>query len=157
MTDKQICQQAIFPFMLFLVANRGLSSKNQYYMDLAQDIVVKLLEGRDKAKLIRRLDRLAQEIINLIADKRTDLVNGHKLILALHALAQKIIDSGFVFRSEIIDLFGHFLEIEANQDTTIDGKPITNQDWLKLKESADKVTEKIFVRINDNLEFVKLR
>ena len=74
LTDKQTCQQTIFPFMLFLMANRALSCENQYFMDLAMNVVTPMLEGKDKAKLLRRLRKVSCEIIDIIVDKRNDMV-----------------------------------------------------------------------------------
>ena len=166
LTDKQACQQAIFPFMLFLMANRALSCENQYFMDLAMNVVTPMLEWKDgnksiprdekdKAKLLRRLRKVSCEIIDVIVDKRNDMVCGHKFILTVHKLAQKVLDTGFILQPEVIDLFEPFLEIEANQNKNIKGEEINEEDWLAMKRSADKLTEKIFIKINENLEFVK--
>jgi hypothetical protein len=130
--------------LLLIIANKALSSDNVKYAKLAEEVLRNILAGKNEAKLIRRLDREAFKIIVILRDNQTSIVNGHKAILAIHALAAKILESGFVLRQETLDLFQVFLEIEANQTKTIDGTPFSDEDWLNLKKSAEKQAEKMF-------------
>lgn len=153
MTDKQVIQQALLPFILTLIANRGLNSENKFYTKLAEEVTVSYLYGKDKAKLIRRLDRIAKEVIDYVVNSQTDIVNTHKLILVIHNVAEKIIEGGFALSEKVVELFQPFLEIEGNQDKTVEGEEITEADWLSLKTSADKIADKVFTNINKQLEY----
>lgn len=144
MNEKNICQQAIFPFLLGVAAARALSGSNLLYISKTQLVLEKMLAGFNKDKILRRIGRTSSFIINSLVDKQTDEVNGHKFILVIYFIAQKALDSGIVFDQELLDLFDVFFEIEAEMSKNHEGKVITEQDYSKLKESAERTSTKIF-------------
>lgn len=153
MTDAQIARQGILPYLLGLIANKGLQTKDGKLRLECLDSVGKVLGSildmkKDKSpQLLRRLDRCSHSILLLARDNRNDQVNTHKLLLALHGVAQKMIDLDFNLDKKVVDLVESFLQIESRQTKTFDNREITDTDWSNLKKSADKMVDKIFNKI----------
>ncbi len=146
-TDKQIISQAFFPAVLSVVASEAISAGNDFYFKKTTDVLDGLFAGKDRAKLMRRALREAVVVIKELQDAQSNKISGHKLILVIYELAQKVLDNHFALQPQVIELLGEFLEIEAKQDTTIDGKKINDEDWLAVKKSAEKQAERIFGKI----------
>ena len=143
-TDRQITLQAILPFCLFQLTQGGMKGKVNHIEILAQELVIKLIDGKDKAKLLRRLDRIAHQIYLIMRNQQDDTVHGHKAVLAFYSVAQKMIDGDFEFDKEVVDLIHIFLKLEAEQDVDWEGNKITDEDWQAMKKSADKAADKIY-------------
>lgn len=144
MNEKQICQQAIFPFLLGVTAARALTGQNERYIGETEKVITKLITGYDRHKILRRLSRCSANVIDSVVDKQSDFVNGHKFILIIYFTAQRTLNSGIILSQEVLDLFDVFLDIEAGMTKTHDGKIITDEDHEKLKKSSDKASERIF-------------
>jgi len=111
---------------------------------LSQALIIELIGDKDKAKMLRRLDRKAHEIYLVMRNKQDDTVHGHKAVLAFYGVAQKMIDDNFQFDQRVTDLIELFLKLEGQQDVDYLGNPLSDDDWLALKNSADKAAEKIY-------------
>jgi hypothetical protein len=59
-----------------------------------------------------------------------------------YEISKKLAEIGF-------DAFEPFLEVENEQDA-LNGKKISDQDWLNIKNSAEKVGKKLFEQLRQN-------
>lgn len=143
-SDKQVILQAILPFCLFQLTQGGMKGKVNEIEALSQALIIELIGNKDKAKMLRRLDRKAHEIYLVMRNAKDDTVSGHKAVLTFYSVAQKMIDNDFKFDSRVVDLIDLFLKLEGQQDVDYLGNPISDEDWLALKASADKAAEKIY-------------
>jgi len=153
LTDKQTCQQAIFAYLLHIIAATGINKDQEKFIAVSHGAIEFFLKGKDQMKLARRLDRIARQVLSVARDAQTNKADAQKLVICLHGVVANLIERDFLIKQEIVDMFVPFLELEAEQDKTIDGKPITDADWLKLKQSADKLSQKVFLILNKELEY----
>jgi len=149
LTDKQVTLQAILPFCLFQLTQGGIKGKVNEIEALSQALVIELIGDKDKAKMLRRLDRKAHEIYLVMRNAKDDTVHGHKAVLAFYSVAQKMIDDDFKFDSRVVDLIDLFMKLEGQQDVDHLGNPISDDDWATLKKSADKAALRIYQIIKE--------
>lgn len=149
MTDKEICQRAFLLILLSEIADVGIKNgagieRITTLRKLCLESLKNKITGTEKEvrKLYRRCNRAVDKIFFTVMNHQTREVNTHKLIIALHpvALAMK---GGGLLDSDVEEIMESFFEIESKQEETFDGKPITDKDWLMLKKSSEKVSEKI--------------
>lgn len=144
LTDKQVILQAIIPFCFFQLTQGGMKGKVNDIEALSQALIIELIGDKDKAKLLRRLDRKAHEIYLTMRNKQDDTVHGHKAVLAFYSVAQMMIDNDYKFDQRVIDLIDLFMKLEGQQDVDHLGNPISDEDWATLKKSAEKAAVKIY-------------
>jgi hypothetical protein len=140
--DKELCQKAFLPYSLAFIAANGLTKCEitSNLFNKAKDFVNQITNN---SKLHRRIDRAVCRASLIFYDKKLKIINAHKFILALHGVAEKISEKGELTR-ELSELFEPFLEIEAAQKETVDGKEISDSDWIALKASANKRIEEFY-------------
>lgn len=147
---KRACQEATILKILIEIAEIGIkegdcSSIVSKLRNKANQLFYKTIDN-DK-KLEFRCLKASHFIFLVFRNEKTKEVNTHKMILALHQIGDWLIDNN-LFSEESRELLQEFLTIEGKQDETFDGKVITNEDWIKLKNSADK-------RVKDVIEIIK--
>jgi len=148
-SDKTAFEHSFLLFMLGVVALNAIDKDKDKFADPVKKQFLKLCDGKDENKIIRRCWNVSRNVMLIAEDKAENLVSGHKLILILHALAEKVIDSNYRLPQEVVESFMPFLELEADQSIRWDGQVITDQDWLKMKTSAEKVAGKIFLKLRE--------
>lgn len=150
MRDKEFCQRYYILILFAEISQIGIkngktSERVTKLRDSCTDLFLAAIKRnkKDMSKMFRRCQRGIELIYNCFIDKQTNLVNTHKLILALHEIAL-IMKRDKLLGKKAEKLIEEFLKIEGEQSTTFDGKSISDQDWLRLKASADKKVEEIF-------------
>ena len=150
MTDKEFSQRYYLLILLAQISQIGIKNgKTSERVAKLRDECTKLIlkafeeEGKDATKLFRRCQRAINAIYKIFTDKQTNLVNTHKLILALYNIAL-IMKQDNLLNKEVEKVMEKFLEIEGEQSTTFDGKSISDDDWVRLKTSADKKLIDVF-------------
>jgi ATP-dependent RNA circularization protein (DNA/RNA ligase family) len=138
-SDKKAIERAFILFQLQIISLEALTGDNHPVADKVRNAFYEACQHKDKSKMIRRCDRLSVAVMKPVLENQ-EKINGHKFILMLHALAQRIIDSGYIFPKFVTDAFEPFFEIEANQK-------IENDDWVALKNSAQKAARKLHERL----------
>lgn len=148
-SDKRTTEEALLLFQLQLLANESMSAKNDDYAAPVREAMKKVCEGKNLYRIVNRCRRISLSVmIPLVCDKQSDKIDGHKFILVLHALAELIINDGYNLPVEVIEQFEPFLEVESNQDVKGD-KKISDDDWLRIKQSAEKIANKIYIKLKE--------
>ena len=155
MNDKQFCQKYYILVLFAEVAHIGIL--NGTGIELVANLKNECLESwrrklsdnsKDFNKMISRCKRKAVlPIFRIFSDHQTRTVNTHKMVLAMHQVALVMKNDGLLDK-DVENIVEQFLDIESKQDETFDKKPISDEDWLKLKTSADK-------RVADVVEVLK--
>ncbi len=143
-SDANLIKIVILPYFLGTLAFNGIKIRTEEFFKLCTNCYVDILADYGKKErlyqLTKRLDKLACEAIKLIMNKQTSEVNTHKAILVINTIAQMVIDSNIIdleMQQKIASLLEPFQEIEARMD-------MNDEDWLALKNSADKQAKKIY-------------
>lgn len=141
-SDKVAFEHAFLPFQLGIVAIEGISSQNSIFAEKAKDAFKKACEGKDTIKIVRRCHRISHDILLPMRDKSNDKISGHKFIIMLYALAQEILNSGYILPDYVIESFEPFLELELNQE-------MPDEDWINIKKSGEKIAYKIYNKLTE--------
>ena len=141
-SDKVALEHAFLPFQLAVVAIEALSSQNSIFAEKAKGAFEEAIGEKSSDKIARRCRRLSNDVMGVIEDKSNKKVSGHKFIIMLHALAQEILDNGYVLPDYVIQSFDPFLELESNQE-------VGDEDWQNIKKSAEKTANKIYNNLTE--------
>lgn len=143
-SDKNLVKIVIFPYFLGTLALNGITKNTNEFFKLCEICYLEILDKYQKkdklAKLNNRLDILTNKAIYELANKQTSEVNTHKAIIVINEIAQMAIDTNlfdFEMQAKIASLLEPFQEIETRMQ-------ISDEDWLMLKNSAEKQAKKIY-------------
>ena len=143
-SDKNLVKIVIFPYFLGTLALNGITKNTNEFFKLCEICYLEILDKYQKkdklAKLNNRLDILTNKAIYELANKQTSEVNTHKAIIVINEIAQMAIDANlfdYEMQAKIASLLEPFQEIETRMD-------ISDDDWLMLKNSAEKQAKKIY-------------
>ena len=143
-SDKNLVKIVIFPYFLGTLALNGITKNTNEFFKLCEICYLEILDKYQKkdklAKLNNRLDILTNKAIYELANKQTSEVNTHKAIIVINEIAQIAIDANlfdYEMQAKIASLLEPFQEIETRMD-------ISDDDWLMLKNSAEKQAKKIY-------------
>ncbi|CAB4213354.1 hypothetical protein UFOVP1451_24 [uncultured Caudovirales phage] len=153
-SDKKAFEESFLLFQLGVVALNAISKDISEFAAPVKQVFLAATEGKNQVKIIKRCARVSKDLMPLIQNKQEAKVEGHKFILILYSLTQKILDSGYILPPQVIEAFVPFLELEAAQDKRPSGEIITNEDWLKIKASADKISGKLFSKLRSDGYFL---
>jgi len=96
-------------------------------------------EREVSAKLHSLSLSISAECAELFKEFFREDVKSHKFVLILHQMACLLNEEGVYLPTFLEEVFAPFLEIEAVQDFNYSlNKKLENDDWLRLKNSADK-------------------
>ena len=143
-SDKNLVKIVIFPYFLGTLALNGITKNTNEFFKLCETCYLEILDKYQKkdklAKLNNRLDILTNKAIYELAIKQTKEINTHKAIIVMNEIAQMAIDANlfdYEMQAKIASLLEPFQEIETRMK-------ISNDDWLMLKNSAEKQAKKIY-------------
>ena len=143
-SDKNLVKIIIFPYFLGTLALNGITKNTNEFFKLCESCYLEILDKYQKkdklAKLNNRLDILTNKAIYELANKQTSEVNTHKAIIVINEIAQMAIDANlfdYEMQAKIASLLEPFQEIETRMN-------ISDDDWLMLKNSAEKQAKKIY-------------
>lgn len=143
-SDKNLVRIVIFPYFLGTLALNGITKNTNEFFKLCEICYLEILDKYQKkdklAKLNNRLDILTNKAIYELANKQTSEVNTHKAIIVINEIAQMAIDANlfdYEMQAKIASLLEPFQEIETRMN-------ISDDDWLMLKNSAEKQAKKIY-------------
>jgi len=143
-SDKNLVKIVIFPYFLGTLALNGITKNTNEFFKLCESCYLEILDRYQKkdklAKLNNRLDILTNKAIYELANKQTREVNTHKAIIVINIVAQMAIDASlfdYEMQAKIASLLEPFQEIETRMQ-------ISDDDWLMLKNSAEKQAKKIY-------------
>ena len=143
-SDKNLVKIVIFPYFLGTLALNGITKNTNEFFKLCEICYLEILDKYQKkdklAKLNNRLDILTNKAIYELANKQTSEVNTHKAIIVINEIAQMAIDANlfdYEMQAKIASLLEPFQEIETRMQ-------ISDEDWLMLKNSAEKQAKKIY-------------
>lgn len=143
-SDKNLVKIVIFPYFLGTLALNGITKNTNEFFKLCEICYLEILDKYQKkdklAKLNNRLDILTNKAIYELANKQTSEVNTHKAIIVINEIAQMAIDANlfdYEMQAKIASLLEPFQEIETRMN-------ISDDDWLMLKNSAEKQAKKIY-------------
>lgn len=143
-SDKNLVKIVIFPYFLGTLALNGITKNTNEFFKLCESCYLEILDKYQKkdklAKLNNRLDILTNKAIYELANKQTSEVNTHKAIIVINEIAQMAIDANlfdYEMQAKIASLLEPFQEIETRMN-------ISDDDWLMLKNSAEKQAKKIY-------------
>lgn len=143
-SDKNLVKIVIFPYFLGTLALNGITKNTNEFFKLCEFCYLEILDKYQKkdklAKLNNRLDILTNKAIYELANKQTKEVNTHKAIIVINEIAQMAIDANlfdYEMQAKIASLLEPFQEIETRMN-------ISDDDWLMLKNSAEKQAKKIY-------------
>lgn len=143
-SDKNLVKIVIFPYFLGTLALNGITKNTNEFFKLCETCYLEILDKYQKkdklAKLNNRLDILTNKAIYELANKQTSEVNTHKAIIVINEIAQMAIDANlfdYEMQAKIASLLEPFQEIETRMN-------ISDDDWLMLKNSAEKQAKKIY-------------
>lgn len=143
-SDKNLVKIVIFPYFLGTLALNGITKNTNEFFKLCEICYLEILDKYQKkdklAKLNNRLDLLTNKAIYELANKQTSEVNTHKAIIVINEIAQMAIDANlfdYEMQAKIASLLEPFQEIETRMN-------ISDDDWLMLKNSAEKQAKKIY-------------
>lgn len=133
-SEKQLVEENLLIFILSVIALESVKDQK-----LASPLKKQFLENcKDKSfKISRRCGRLVADLE--IVDKQNGMINGHKLILTIHSLAELLAEKGQL-KEFMIELFEPFLEIENRQQ-------MDEKEWFVLKNSAEKQAIKLLNKL----------
>lgn len=143
-SDKNLVKIVIFPYFLGTLALNGITKNTNEFFKLCETCYLEILDRYQKkdklAKLNNRLDILTNKAIYELANKQTREINTHKAIIVINEIAQMAIDADlfdYEMQVKIASLLEPFQEIETRMQ-------ISDEDWLMLKNSAEKQAKKIY-------------
>ena len=143
-SDANLLKITIFPYFLGTLALNGITRNTNDFFKICESCYLEILDKYNKRERLKRinsrLDILTKDAIYELANKQTSEVNTHKAILVINTIAQMVIDSNIIdleMQQKIASLLEPFQEIEARMD-------MSDEDWLALKNSADKQAKKIY-------------
>ena len=143
-SDKNLVKIVIFPYFLGTLALNGITKNTNEFFKLCETCYLEILDKYQKkdklAKLNNRLDILTNKAIYELANKQNSQVNTHKAIIVINEIAQMAIDANlfdYEMQAKIASLLEPFQEIETRMN-------ISDEDWLMLKNSAEKQAKKIY-------------
>ena len=143
-SDNNLVKIAVFPYFLGTLALNGITKNTNEFFKLCESFYLEILDKYNKKERLKRinnrLDILTKEAIYELANKQTSEVNTHKAILVINTIAQMAIDNKIIdidMEKKIASLLEPFQEIESRMD-------MSDEDWLALKNSADKQAKKIY-------------
>ena len=143
-SDKNLVKIVIFPYFLGTLALNGITKNTNEFFKLCEICYLEILDKYQKkdklAKLNNRLDILTNKAICELTNKQTKEVNTHKAIIIINEIAQMAIDANlfdYEMQAKIASLLEPFQEIETRMN-------ISDDDWLMLKNSAEKQAKKIY-------------
>ena len=143
-SDKNLVKIVIFPYFLGTLALNGITKNTNEFFKLCETCYLEILDKYQKkdklAKLNNRLDILTNKAIYELANKQNSQVNTHKAIIVINEIAQMAIDANlfnYEMQTKIASLLEPFQEIETRMN-------ISDDDWLMLKNSAEKQAKKIY-------------
>lgn len=147
MNERRACQHALLPAIVFALTKDALAGSQD-----KDEIVLltKINQIADKVarsyapteKLLRRVDKSIHKTIQLFVDARDGRYHIRKVILALHGATQIALDS---------DLINNEVALVVQDALNLEGRfEMKDEDWIKLKQSADKKVEEI-VKIIHNV------
>ncbi len=139
---------AIVPYFLGTLAENGITVEKDKFFKLCKTFYVDLCDKylKDIQKINNRLDNLVFKIFNEIRDLQKKEINAHKAIIALNTVIQLAISNGDYaddFANQLISLLEPFQELESQME-------MKDDEWLALKESADKRAKNIYEIIFSN-------
>ncbi|MBM5782585.1 MAG: hypothetical protein FJ368_04095 [Pelagibacterales bacterium] len=140
MNDKKACQHAYFPAIVLTLAGEAIArSKNddekQLIDNLAKIAAIVYKSYAPSLKLIKRVSRAVHATLSLFVDARDNTYHIRKVFLALFGATQTALDE---------DLIDNNIALVVQDALNIEGKaPMADEDWLKLKASADKKVKEI--------------
>ena len=146
--DKNFIKMAIVPYFLGTLAENGITVEKDKFFKLCKTFYIDLCNKylKDIQKINNRLDNLVFKIFNEIRDVKKKEINTHKAIIALNTVIQLAISNNDYEESyayELISLLEPFQELESQMK-------MKDEEWLALKESADKKAKKIYEIIFKN-------
>jgi hypothetical protein len=147
-SDKNFIKMAIVPYFLGTLAENGITVEKDKFFKLCKTFYVDLCDKylKDIQKINNRLDNLVFKIFNEIRDVQKKEINAHKAIIALNTVIQLAISNGDYaddFANQLISLLEPFQELESQIE-------MADEEWLALKESADKRAKNIYEIIFKN-------
>lgn len=140
LSDKRRCQHAVLPAVVYALMTDAakMTSKQE-----EKDLYSKVGQIADKVcwayannwKLVKRTSRALHKILNLFVDSRDGKYHIRKVMLALHGATQIVLDE---------DLITNDVALVVQDALNLEGMmTINDDDWLKLKASADKKIDDI--------------
>jgi hypothetical protein len=147
-SDKNFIKMAIVPYFLGTLAENGITVEKDKFFKLCKTFYVDLCNKylKDIQKINNRLDNLVFKIFNEIRDVKKKEINTHKAIIALNMVIQLAISNNDYeddFANQLISLLEPFQELESQME-------MEDDEWLALKESADKRAKNIYEIIFKN-------
>ena len=140
--DSDFIKMAIIPYFLGTLALYGIKFKEASFFKLCKSFYEDLCKTyvKEIRKMNARLDGLNTKIMNELVNKQNRELNTHKAIICLNAVIQMAIDNNNFdkdYAEKLVSFLEPFQEIESRM-------PMTDEEWLALKESADKKAKKIY-------------
>lgn len=144
-TDKKASQNAFFAAIVFALASEALASSKSEEEKQTVANLVKIAEVvygayAPSLKLVKRVSRAVHSTLKLFVDSRDNTYHIRKVFLALHGATQIALDEGLISTDAAL-VVQDALDLENKCS-------INDEDWIKLKQSADK-------RIDGIVEIVK--
>jgi hypothetical protein len=139
--DKRSVQAAIFPAILVAITKDALEySKNNAESEELKNINEKaakmMFDTISRPEVLKRLERLINRTMRAFVDARDGKYHIRKVVLALHGMTQE------AFNIKMInEQIGELIQEALNLEGTI---PMEEEDWVKLKSSADKKSKEVF-------------
>lgn len=145
MNEKRRCQNAILPAVVFALTSDAMKlSKSDAEKESLFGINTTAFKiyaiYADSLKLKKRTSKAVNKILELFVDVRDGTYHIRKVILALYNVTQEAFDAGLI-QKESAEVVQDALDLEGKLDCE-------EQDWLKLKASAEK-------RQNEILKIIK--
>lgn len=146
MNDKRRCQNAILPAVVFALTSDAMKlSENdaeKESLTRINKIAYKIyFSYADSFKLIKRTSKALNRILELFVDARDGTYHIRKVILALYNVTQEAFDVGLI-QKESAEVVQDALDLEGKLYCE-------EQDWLKLKASAEKRQNEILKIISE--------
>lgn len=138
--DRRAKQEAVIPAILLKVMFDAIEkSKSKAQTDKLEKIynesLEKLYEIIRKPKLLLKVQKIVNEIMNLFVNKQDGTYHIRKVILTLHGVTQTALDLDYI-ENDVALLVQEALILE--NEIYID-----DESWHKLKSSADKKVDQI--------------
>jgi len=150
-SEHRLTEEIFLLSQLYLVAASAISDNGKKkLLKPIDDLISKLVKEHSSKPLDKFKSKIANlnfklGIVKLIAES----VHGLKYILIIYSVAKMIIEAGYKLPEYVVEAFEPFLEVE-NEQKTLNGKEISDKDWLNIKNSADKTAKKIFEQLRES-------
>lgn len=146
MNEKRRCQQAILPAVIYTILEDAINLNKETAackeIKTIQEIAAKIISSYiDNIKLIKRIGRGRDKILKLFLDKNEGTYYIRKVILGLFEVTQLALDQGLIDENAAL-----VVQDVLNLENEV---PMNDEEWLKLKASADKRTEEILTIIRE--------